>query len=458
MTLNIRTRLTIQFTVIVSVILIIYSSGIYIFSAGYRKEEFYSRLENKAVNTARLLIKVKEVDYQLLKIIDQNTIHALFDEKVTIYDYTNRHIYNSLDNDTIQISKYMLDRIRIKKNIRFHAGKYEIIGILFRESNKSYVVLASAYDKYGRSKLNYLLWILIIGFFIHTGVAVFLGRIYAERSLRPMSDIIRQVDKITFESMHMRVNEGNSTDEIARLAMTFNRMLERLESAFEMQRSFVSHASHELRTPLTSITGQIEVALMKQRKGEDYVATLNSVLEDIRNLNKLSNSLLDLAKASSDLSAVHRQPLRIDEILWETGEELTGVKSDYNIDIQFIRPIEDDRELMVFCNRHLLKTALLNLMDNGCKFSPDKTVEVSLDMKDHQIILTFTDKGIGIDLEDLASISEPFFRAKNAGTILGSGLGLTLSARIIELHQGSLTIDSLPGKGTTVTVTIPVMQ
>ena len=76
-----------------------------------------------------------------------------------------------------------------------------------------------------------------------------------------MSDVVKQVDKITIASLNMRVNEGNGTDEIAQLAITFNQMLERLESAFEMQRSFVSNASHELCTPLTSITGQIEVSL-----------------------------------------------------------------------------------------------------------------------------------------------------------------------------------------------------
>jgi signal transduction histidine kinase len=187
------------------------------------------------------------------------------------------------------------------------------------------------------------------------------------------------------------------------------------------------------------------------------MATLQSVLEDIRNLNKLSNSLLDLAKASSDPSSIHLQPLRIDEVLWETSEELTGVKNDYHVDIRFLKTIDDDRELMVFGNRHLLKTAFINLMDNGCKFSPDKTVNVSIDSQDQQISLAFSDKGIGIDKEDLANLTEPFFRAKNAGTFQGSGLGISLVYKIIRLHKGSLDFASTPNEGTTVTVSIPVM-
>ena len=97
-----------------------------------------------------------------------------------------------------------------------------------------------------------------------------------------MSDVVKQVDKITISSLDMRVNEGNGTDEIAQLAITFNKMLKRLESSFEMQRSFVSNASHELRTPLTSITGQIEVSLMKSRTHEEYETILESVLKTLK--------------------------------------------------------------------------------------------------------------------------------------------------------------------------------
>jgi signal transduction histidine kinase len=454
---NIRTRLTIQFTLIVALILAVFSIGIYLFSANYRKAEFYARLENKAFNTANLLIEVKEIDYNLLKIIDKNTIQALYHEKVEIFDYTNRQIYNSLDDDTIQISKALLDEIRIKKRVRFQAGKYEAIGLAYKESYKSYVVVASAYDKYGRSKLSYLTGILLSGFFVSIGMSVFMGRIYAGRSLKPMSDIVEQVDKMTIESLHMRVQVGNKKDEIARLAMTFNRMLDRLESAFEMQRSFVSNASHELRNPLTSITGQIEVALMKTRSTVEYKVILESVLEDIRNLNKLSDGLLDLAKASSDSSEVTMQPVRIDEILWETREELFRRKNEFDIAIQFHEPIEDEKDLMVRGNPHLLKSAILNLMENGCKFSFNNKVKIFLKAESGQVTLTFTDEGIVIGKEEMGNIMQPFHRAKNARTFSGSGLGLPLADRIIRLHQGCLSIDSAEGTGTVITVSLPIL-
>ncbi len=455
---NIRTRLTFQFTYIVSFILILFSFSIYYFSANYRESEFYSRLENKAINTAKLLIEVKEVDYDLLKIIDRNTINALYKEKVVIYDYMDEQIYNSLDDDSIQVSKALLDNIRLKKVIRYHQGKHEVIGLLYADKFDRFVVIASALDIYGRSKLNNLKWVLITGFFISIGFTVFIGRIYANRALKPMSDVVKQVDKITIASLNMRVNEGNGNDEIAQLAITFNKMLERLESAFEMQKSFVSNASHELRTPLTSITGQIEVSLMESNTQEEYEAILKSVLEDVKNLNTLSNGLLDLAKASSDISAITLRTLRIDEILWETRAELIGRKKDYNISIQFSEPIDDENELMVYGNEQLLKTAIVNLMDNACKYSKDKAVEIFLSIKDKYIVADFADKGIGIDAADLEKIFQPFFRAKNAKTVSGNGLGLSLTEKIIEIHRGRISIESQLHKGTTVTVSIPFLS
>jgi signal transduction histidine kinase len=455
---NIRSHLIVQFTYLVALILFLFSFFIYYFSASYRESEFYSRLEKKAQTTAKLLIEVKEVDYNLMKIIDRNSLNALDKEMVLIYDNQNRQIYNSLDKDSTRISKTLLDKIRRTKSIRFHEDKNEIIGLIFTLNSENYVVIASTYDTYGRIKLHNLIWIIFVGFLISIISTVYFGRVYANKALKPMSDVVKQVDKIGITSLGLRVNEGNGTDEIAQLAITFNRMLDRLESAFEMQRSFVSNASHELRTPLTSITGQIEVSLLKSRSQSEYIAILESVLEDIKNLNSLSNGLLDLAKAYSDISAIALHPLRIDEILWETRAELIQRKKEYKISIEFSDPINDEKELTILGNEHLLKTAMVNLMDNACKYSPDKTVRIFITVKDRFIVISFEDKGIGIDSADLDKIAEPFFRAENAKNISGNGLGLSLSQKIIQLHRGLISIESKLNEGTKISVSIPFIS
>ena len=273
-----------------------------------------------------------------------------------------------------------------------------------------------------------------------------------------MSEVVKQVDKISISNLDMRVDEGNGTDEIAQLSITFNRMLERLEKSFEMQKSFVSNASHELRTPLTSITGQIEVSLLKPRTQEEYRIILESVLEDIKNLNTLSNRLLDLAKASSDISAIILSPLRIDEIFWATRAELLEQRNEYNITIQFSEPIDDANKLTVLGNENLLRTAISNLMDNACKFSPDKSVKIIISVSENHIVARFIDNGIGIDNADLKLIFQPFFRAKNAKTISGHGLGLSMTDKIIQIHHGSTLIESCLHKGTVVTISLPILS
>ncbi|MEO8147186.1 MAG: HAMP domain-containing sensor histidine kinase [Bacteroidia bacterium] len=449
---NIRTRLSFQFTLIVISILVLFSVSIYYFSSSYRQLAFYRRVKNKALTNARLLIQIKAVDKNLLKIIDRNTINALFNEKVAIYNYLNKQIYNSLDIDSIEISKELLDRIRLEKEIYYVEGEYEVVGLLYTDRYDRFVVIASAYDKYGKSELSYLRWILIAGFIVSTTITIIAGRVYATRALKPMSDVVKQVDKITVSNLHHRVSEGNGTDEIAQLAITFNKMLQRLESAFEMQRSFVSNSSHELRTPLTSITGQLEVTLLNKRTVEEYETVLWSVLDDIKNLNALTNGLLDLAKVSSDISEVKFTSIRIDELLLEIQSTMLKRKPGCRISISFDEQVDDENKLMVYANESLLKTALLNIIDNACKYSSDSHCQVLIQIMTDYIAIEFKDVGIGIDEKELKSILEPFYRASNAKNFYGHGLGLSLTDKIISLHKGTLKIKSEFDKGTIVSV------
>jgi signal transduction histidine kinase len=452
---DIRTRLMIRFTLIVTVILFFLSILIYGFSANYRRSEFYSRLENRAITTVRLLMEGADIDTRLLNILDRNSTLMLYSEAMMVYDNRNRKVYSN--QDTLNVSEELLNRVKHDQKIWYRQGKKEALGLYYTEGHYHFVVIAMAEDLYGKRKLNFLIWILSVGFLVTILISFVAGRLYATQALRPISDMVRQVDRITFENLQQRLDEGNRTDEIARLAITFNKMLDRLVSALEMQKSFVSNASHELRTPLTSITGQIEVALMKTRQVEEYQAVLNSVLEDARDLNALSNGLLDMAKVSSDSSTIIMQPVRIDEILWEAYSELTIRKPGNTINIHFERSIEEERELTVKGNLQLLKSALYNLADNGCKFSDDHSVEIYLSALPEKVILKFTDKGIGIPEEEMGKILDPFYRAYNARNTPGSGLGLPLANRIILLHKGNLKIDSRPGEGTTITVEFPAM-
>ena len=233
-------------------------------------------------------------------------------------------------------------------------------------------------------------------------------------------------------------------------------MQARLESAFELQRSFVSNASHELRTPLTSMHGHIEVSLMKTRTCEEYISVLKSNLEDTRNLVELSNRLLTMARANSDISEISFNNLRVDELLYETRSDLIARKKDYVVTIQYKDTFATDDPLTIQGNEHLLKSAFLNIMDNACKYSPQKAVDITLSVNNDNLEIDFEDKGIGISEKELKFIFQPFFRGTNARNLQGHGLGLSLTERIIHIHKGNLRITSAINIGTNVKVSFPL--
>lgn len=456
--MNIRTKLTLRFTVIVAAIILLLSLSIYFFSSGYRQSEFYGRLKDRGINTAKLLINVDEVDSNLLRIIDRNTRYSPVQEDVVIINRSNNIIYcNCSDSLPMRYISNKINKIWLNDEMKFHDGEREAIGFVFTGKNDRYAVVVSALDQFGLSKMKNLRLILMIGFWFSTVLVFFAGWIYAGQALKPVAQIASEADKITASDLKVRLNEGNRKDELAQLSITFNRMLNRLEKSFEMQRSFVSDSSHELRTPLTAMRGQIEVSLLKERSADEYKEILVSVLEDISNLIILSNNLLDIARASSD-SLMHKPgKTRIDEQLFLAREELLHLHPEYDINVLISSFPEQEEKLSLTGSDQLLRCAFMNLMENGCKYSQNHSVNISFQFDAKKVAIEFADKGIGIPENELSSVANPFFRASNASNHSGHGLGLTLTTKILELHKGSLKISSMMGKGTTVKVFLPTL-
>ena len=452
--MKIRTRITLQFSIIVSVILITFSVIIYSLLSNFRQTEFTDRLRDKALNSVKLLSDVDEVNNELLKIIDRAAVNPLPDEKVYIYDFNNKLVYCSLPEDKDEIQKSLLDKIRLENEVQITESNYELVGILFKGKYDRYVVVASAFDKFGLTKLNYLRYILIIGDIISVALIVIIGLFFSKQTLQPISNVVNQIDNITATNLSLRVNEGNAKDEIAQLAIKFNKMLERLDAAFEVQRSFVANASHELRTPLTTLTGQLEVTLMNKEINEEGREALKSLLSEIKQLNKLSNGLLDLAQANLDISEIKLNNVRIDELLGLTRAELLKRNKDYKVILNF-EDFPDENWLTLLANEQLLKSALLNVLENACKYSQDQTAKLDLAFDAQFIYLTVSDNGIGILEDEISQVFEPFFRASNVKNYNGHGIGLTLTKKIIELHGGSISITSKVNKGTIIQIKIP---
>jgi signal transduction histidine kinase len=454
--MQIRNKLTYQFVGIVASVLLLATLTIFVLFAEFRERDFYLRLNEKAVATAKLLVDENDVDAALLKLIDKNLRGVLPQEKVIIFDSSGKEIYNTDDEKIIIVSNELLTEIRLQNEVHLKQNEFEMLGLNYTYNNNKYIIVAAAVDIYGLRKLKFLSIVLVIVFVISIAAVYFSGWIYSGRALQPISKVVSEVDRISVNNLNARVDEGNGQDEIAQLAKTFNKMLERIEAAFNAQRSFVGNASHELRNPLSVLRGQLEVALLKDRKTEDYKKTMESLLEDINHLTIISNRLLSLAQVSGVGLIDPKNEIRIDDLLLEVRSELIESIPEYTVNVSFESVLENEDSLLFYGNERLLKIAFFNLMENACKYSPDHSCLVDIGAEGKNIVIHFSDKGVGIPAEDLKNIFEPFYRAKNVLDRKGHGIGLSLVDKIVKLHSGSIEVDSTEKRGSVFTVKLPV--
>ncbi|MEX0987657.1 MAG: HAMP domain-containing sensor histidine kinase, partial [Bacteroidales bacterium] len=349
-----------------------------------------------------------------------------------------------------------IEMIRELKTVRYKERTSDIFGYHEERAGADLVIICSATDLFGMKKLSRLRFILASVFLVSLVVVYFTGRQFASGALEPISQLVREVDQIDITRISSRITTRGDSDEIAQLTDTFNKMLARLDTAFKFQKIFIPNASHELLTPLTAITGQLEVALMKDRDVEEYKATLGSVLEDIKSLNELTNRLLILTRLGGEHTPDKFNLVRIDEILWNSRSELIKRNKQFNINIFFTDFIQGEHHLNSNGNPTLLKTAFMNIIENGCKYSSDHRTDIYLSVIENACEILFKDEGIGIPGEDLDYIFHPFYRGGNVKNNKGHGIGLSLVESVILLHHGTISVNSKLKTGTEVRITLPL--
>ncbi|MFG4002148.1 ATP-binding protein [Flavobacterium aquidurense] len=450
--MKIRTRLTLLFTLTTATILLIFAAIILISASKNREKEFYALLKKEAVTKANLFFNAK-VDSKTLQDIYRNNRATLNEVEVAIYTGSFQLLYHdAVDIDVVKETKSMIDEIEQKNEIQFYQNNWQVIGMKYQFQGKEYVVTAAAYDGFGYIKLHNLLQTCIIVFIISILFLYIAGRFFSKKAFEP---IVRMTDKaktISATNLDLRLYTNESKDEISELATTFNKMLNRLENSFDSQKQFVSNISHELRTPLSAIITELELSTDKERNNEEYKAAILNTLQDAKKLAKLSNGLLDFAKANYDPSEIAFKQVRVDEILLDARQQVQKSNANYTITIHFEDIFEDDEQITINGNEYLLKVAFVNLFENGCKFSENKQSKVIVSLKKEKIVLQFVDNGIGILEEDLKHIFKPFYRGLNKIYAPGNGIGLSLTQKIIFLHKGNITVTSDKKSGTIFTV------
>jgi signal transduction histidine kinase len=445
-------KLTLLFAGLFAVLLLAFALAIYFSNAKQQEQEYFKRLKQLAITKTNLLLEAG-VQPTVLELIYENSLSTLPQEEVAVFDTA----YHLLYHDAMDIDKYketsgMLDSIMRLKEIHFYFEDLQVNGFVYVFRGKSYVITAAARDDDGFARLKALRLELGLGFGIAILLTLLAGIVFSRKALEPVSKMVEKVADISASRMDLRLSEGNGKDEIAELALTFNRMLDRLEQSFDAQKQFVSNISHELRTPLAAIIAEAEVSAIKDRSPEEYRATLRMLLQDARRLSRLSSDLLDFAKASYDTYGISLKELRLDEVLMDARQVILRTNSDYRADLVFEKEIEDGDRIVIVGNEYLLKVAFSNLIENACKFSADHRCHISIGFAAGQTMLRFRDTGIGIPAHDLPTIFTPFYRGENKRYAPGNGIGLSLTKRIITRHQGTITVESRQGEGTTFTI------
>ena len=299
--------------------------------------------------------------------------------------------------------------------------------------------------------------LLIIGLFVL--ILSFIGSYFlAVRSFAPvekMTSIARRIEAVG--DLHERVPVPRTQDELQKLALTFNEMIERLEKSFSRQRRFVADASHELRTPVAAIRSMTDVTLASRAtvSPDEYKAVLHDVNVEAERLGYLISDLLLLVRVDENKMPFEREAVRVDRLVVDVAATMELLATEKDITLS----VEANEPATVLGDEARLIQVIMNLVDNAINYTnAGGNIMLEVHSKGDSVYLSVSDSGIGIGEEHLEHIFERFYRvdparARAAG---GTGLGLSIVDWVVCAHDGTISVVSEPGQGTTFTVQLPL--
>jgi heavy metal sensor kinase len=281
----------------------------------------------------------------------------------------------------------------------------------------------------------------------------------AVRATRPVADILHTAEQLRPSRLGDRLEVRGTEDELDRLSLTINRLLDQVANHVEQQQQFVADAAHELRGPLTAMRSLVEVAVSQPRSADAYRDTLADVLEETRHLSKLTNDLLLLAETGDETREPPREPVDLTAVARLAAAMFSGAAEERTVALEFHAGPEP---LVVLGDSAQLRQVLGNLLDNAIRFTPSGgrvTVTNKIDTSRNEAIVTVADTGCGIEARHLGRLFDRFYKPdaarSRAEPARGGGLGLAICRSIIERHGGRITVDSRAGRGTTFIVRLP---
>ncbi len=436
--MNIRKKILVYFfTVAVSLVAVTFVV-IYVIFSDFRQEEFRKRLGDEISTTIKYLIDIENINHDVILAMDKYTLNNLYTEKVLIFDANKKIIYTGIEDMEIEFSSSILRQLsETMPLIEKEEGDFEVVGAYIHLNNKSYYGIAKAYDKFGMTKLDFLKTVLIVAFFIFS-ITIFLIIFYLSKQIsRPINQMAFEINKIDLNSGKSGISIPDSRDEIHLLAQRFNDMMARLNSAFAFQKHAIHHISHELKTPIAILVSNFE----KMESERDIQALKDQIRiqkEDTKNLSAIINALLEISKTESGNVALTGR-IRIDDLLYDTIAELQSITPTFKFDIDIIGEIRSEEDLTISGNERLIKSVLVNLVENCIKYSDDHQAKISISSVVDVLTIEFINHGKTIRQDELPFMFQHFFRGENSKGKRGFGLGLVLISQILNIHNGQIT-------------------
>jgi signal transduction histidine kinase len=455
--MNTRTRLALLLMGYGLAILAVLGVGVYWFQDSYAYEDFYKRLETRATIAARYNLEADTLSAESYRAIREEHLERLDGEREYVIHVGVGTSVAQLAQQH-QLPQSLVQTILTDGWATAQQGTKFFAGVQDNVPKGRYIVVVSANNYYVNHHLSFLRNILGLGILLASLVTVYMSLYFSKHVFDPIKKITSEVRHISTENINLRLEETEYRHEIGELTATFNDLLNRIETALEIQRNFIGNASHELATPLTTIIGEAEVTLKKERQPADYQQALQNILVQAERLNHITRSLLSLAQIGFKGNKPTLEPIRVDELVWEVKMLLNKLNPQNHIQVDMNFLPEDPTKLRVNGNRPLLQLALVNLLNNACKYSHNKPVTIHIATTASEVIVLIQDKGVGIPTEEIKFVFDPFFRASNSKAFEGYGIGLPLARNIIKLHGGNLTVSSTLQVGTTVRMQIPSLH
>lgn len=453
--MSIKQRITVGFGLLVGTLLLLFSVFIFQTYESYRRSQMHTRLQRRAL--------AAQLFFQNRSEFQRTSYLTLPEQHESIFDTLNYRVYSSSGPDDYKIPATLLTEARREEVYFTYQSRQwdelkEGVGLSFVHEKVRYVAVVTAYDLAGRQTSWNLLVMLITGNILSMIVIALVGFLFARRAMRPFDALISQLDQATVNDFSFRLTPTVATDEAGYLAGSFNQLLSQLQTLAMSQENFVAYASHEIRTPLTVVKGMLETALAYDQSLSNAQQSMERALHRLDGAIDLANALLQLAEVENLKPTQLMEDINLVDTILDTVMYFGEKYSHQHIDLQLTDEFTEQSSMIkVVGNVTLLRTALINIIDNACKYSNFKPVAVNVQYQSPWVIIGVVDRGIGIPATQVTDVFLPMMRAENIGNIPGFGLGLTLSKKIVDMHQGQLYVQTKPGSGTTVSLRLPTL-